>query len=506
LRIILLPLDERPVNTRYPAMLAAMAGAQLILPPPHLLSALRHPADADALAEWLFGAAREADAAIVSVEMLAFGGLIASRTTDTPLADALHRLDTLGKLRAAGLATIYAFNVITRIPDANDAVEEPEYWAMHGRALHRYSGLLHREAAGQPARAEREAARAALPDAVVADFARRRLRNHTLNLHVLGLAADSALDTLVLSSDDTSEYGLGSQEKAWLATWARRLELPESRLLMYPGADEVGCVLLLRALLAGQRAPRFYIHYAIEGDQAIIAPYEDSPVAVTVERQVRALGGVIVDAPDQADFLLAVNTPTRIRQEYDPAHPDLDAERARRAPMLAAFALAVRDALRAGRKVIVCDVAYPNGADPDLIANLRERVELGDLTAYGAWNTAGNTIGTALAHGVATSMVTTPDARTAARRFLLHRFVEDWGYQHLVRAAIRDELGAATGQRDVTAHNEAEVTAQLAVRLNALLPELGDLSQGWRVTNVRLPWRRTFEIDFDLEYDAGGTG
>jgi hypothetical protein len=506
LRIILLPLDERPVNTRYPAMLAAMAGAQLILPPPHLLSALRHPANADALVEWLIETAREADAAIVSVEMLAFGGLIASRIAETPLADALRRLDALGKLRVAGLATIYAFNVITRIPDADDAVEEPEYWATHGRALHRYSGLLHREDAGQPARAEREAARAALPDAVVADFARRRLRNHTLNLHALGLAADGALNTLVLSSDDTSEYGLGSQEKAWLATWARRLELSESRLLMYPGADEVGCVLLLRALLAGQKVPRFYVHYTVEGDQAIIAPYEDSPVAVTVERQVRALGGMIVGGPDQADFLLAVNTPTRIRQEYDPAHPDLDVERARRAPMLAAFALAVRDALRAGHKVIVCDVAYPNGADPDLIAALREHVELGDLTAYGAWNTAGNTIGTALAHGLAASMATTLNARRAASRFLLHRFVEDWGYQHLVRAAIRDELEAATGRRDVSADNAGETIARIGERLNALLPALGDLSQGWRVTNIRLPWGRTFEIDFDLEYDAGGTG
>lgn len=39
MRIGLLPLDERPVNTHSPRMIARMAGVELVLPPPALLSA-----------------------------------------------------------------------------------------------------------------------------------------------------------------------------------------------------------------------------------------------------------------------------------------------------------------------------------------------------------------------------------------------------------------------------------------------------------------------------------
>ena len=44
MRIGLIPLDERPANTRYPAMIAAIAGVDLVLPPTDLLSSFRTPA------------------------------------------------------------------------------------------------------------------------------------------------------------------------------------------------------------------------------------------------------------------------------------------------------------------------------------------------------------------------------------------------------------------------------------------------------------------------------
>ena len=65
-----------------------------------------------------------------------------------------------------------------------------------------------------------------------------------------------------------------------------------------------------------------------------------------------------------------------------------------------------------------------------LINALARHINLMDLTAYGAWNTAGNTIGVALAQGIA-GMLRHDEG--AARRFLAHRFVEDYCYMHLVR-------------------------------------------------------------------------
>lgn len=496
MRVALIPLDERPVNTRYPQMIAEIAGIELLLPPSELLPALRQPGDPDGLFAWLSDASTHADRRIISAETLLYGGLIASRITDEAPMAIIQR--------AAHLATLpplptTAFNLIMRIPDADDAIEEPAYWGQYGRQLHRVSQLMHRRDAGEDVDDELQAAAANIPQEVMEDFARRRLRNHTVNLTLLHMAADNLLDLLVISSDDTSIYGMGTQEKGWLATWARRLNLSEERLLMYPGADEVGCVLLMRALLAGHCCPSFYVHYAIAEDCERVAPYEDSPIRVTVERQIRALGGKLTDDCDGADFIVAVNPPSRIGQEYDAELANFAIEQARRAPFLELFTCRVRDWVEAGRRVIVCDVAYPNGSDPDLIAGLLAEVDLTRLAAYGAWNTAGNTIGVALAQGVAASAAAAPAAHEAQQRFLLHRFIEDWGYQHVVRQQIRDALERETGRRDTTPDNEAATVERIHAALNGLLPQLGPLAHGWRIARVRLPWHRTFEVDFDLE-------
>ncbi|XWX03958.1 DUF4127 family protein [Aggregatilineales bacterium SYSU G02658] len=493
--VALIPLDERPVNTRYPRMIADIAGVALRLPPPELMPDLRQPGDPDGLFAWLADVSAQVDQRIISAETLLYGGLIASRITDEGAMDVIQRASRL--LTLPPLPTT-VFNLIMRIPDADDAIEEPVYWAQYGRRLHRLSQLIHRQDAGEPVDDALQALAATIPQEILYDFARRRLRNHSVNLTLLHLLADNKLDLLVISSDDTSVYGMGTQEKGWLTTWARRLHLSEERLLMYPGADEVGCVLLMRAVLAGRR-PTFYVHYAIPEDFERVAPYEDSPIHVTVERQIHALGGQVTLDREMADFIVAVNTPSRIGQEYDAELEHFASEHARRAPFLEVFVQRVRSWVEAGRRVIVCDVAYPNGSDPDLIAGLLSEVDLTRLAAYGAWNTAGNTIGVALAQGVAASLAATPAAHEAQQRFLLHRFVEDWGYQHVVRQQVRDALERETGRRDTTPENEAATVARIHAALNDLLPRLGPLAAGWRIAQVRLPWHRTFEVDFDLE-------
>ncbi|TVR20217.1 MAG: DUF4127 family protein [Anaerolineaceae bacterium] len=497
MKIGLIPLDERPVNVRYPALLAKMADAvDVVLPPPDVLSHRRQPADTDKLAAWLREFAPSLDVLIVSVEMLGYGGLIASRITDDDALAIYARLDVLREIRAAyPNLKLWLFNVITRISDADNNVEEPLYWDTYGVRLHRYSQAMHR--ADAPIIAELESQ---IPAEHIADFTRRRLRNHQVNLRVLEGFVGGLYDLLVLSSDDTSEYGYGTQEKAWLTTWMKRLKLDSSRFLMYPGADEVGCVLLARAALNG-RSPRFAVRYAIEADKARIAPYEDAPVSITVERQIRAIGGQIVADLDGADFIVAVNPPSRIGVEFDPEPEHVNREREIRSPHLTTFTAHISDWIDDGRRVILCDVAYPNGSDPFLIERLLDSVDITRLSAYGAWNTAGNTIGTALAQGIFTAMATTPEQIEAASAFMLHRFIEDWGYQHIVRQVMRDWLEETTGVRDTQADNIAQTIERIEAQLNDVLARITAYAGSWRIVagSVRLPWRRTFEVDFDLE-------
>ena len=560
MRIGLIPLDERPANTRYPAMLAAIAGAELALPPAEALSARRRPADCAALARWLAAEAPQLDALIVALEQLGHGGLIAARTSAEPAATILARLEPLRALRLAHpRLTIYGFSVITRVSNANDAVEEPAYWAEYGERLYALSQLLDRRRQGQPVAAELAALEAAIPAAHRRDFVARRLRNHAVNLAALGLLEDATLDLLVLSSDDTSPLGLPSAEKAWIAGWGELLGLAadggrwpvdgdaglaadggrwtvdgeavalsgtqhsalstqHSSLLMYPGADEVACVLLARLLNARAGvAPRVAVRYAPPAAAANVAAYEDGPIQLTVERQLLAAGGRLAEAEaalstqhsalsTPPDLWLGVNAPLPRRAEWDSAHAK--AERVGRQGALAALVAEASAQLAAGTPVAIADVAYPNGADPALSDALLGGIDLAALAAYGAWNTAGNTLGCVIAHAFVARLITTPGGRAAHMRFLLHRLVEDWGYQQLERAELRSWLRATTGHPDPqTPEMVATAEARIEARLGAFIARLPGFGETFRITpgSVRLPWGRTFEVDFAVQsFPEGG--
>ena len=485
MKIGLIPLDERPVNTRYPRMIGAIAGVEVTLPPADKLSSFRQPADCAALADWLRQRAAEMDALIVSIEMLAFGGLLPSRITDDSTLVVLRRLDALRDIkRRHPRLRLYAFGLITRISKNAASVEEPAYWGEAGPQIFRYSQAYdaHRWGQGPPPES------GAIEPARLRDVLRRRARNHIVNLMTLELLADDVFDLLVVSSDDTSAYGFGTREKAWVKEWVDRRG-GDARLLMYPGADEVASALLARALVESRGGrPRFYADYAIPADAERIAPFEDGPARLTLERQIRAVGGVQVARPGDADLIAAVNPPAPSNQDfYNPAFAESD--RAYRAGALKDLAGRIKRYIAGGQGVIVCDVAYPNGADPVLIEALQRDIRLTELAAYGAWNTAGNTIGLALAQGIAGLSAADEAAR---QRFLAHRFVEDYCYMHLVRPT----MDASTPL--YAAEAEAKMVAKASRDLQREMRRLPDFSD-WRVTKLRLPWKRRFEVDFDLE-------
>lgn len=487
MKIGLIPLDERPVNTRYPKMIGQIAGVEVLIPPSEILSTFRTPADCDALADWLNAVVDELDALIVSVEMLVYGGLVPSRITHDGIALLLQRLEILRELKHSHPhLMLFGFNLITRISKHSESVEEPDYWHQVGAQLHQYSQDYDRYVRGHDDAPSKED----INHKFLNDFVNRRLRNHMVNLAVLDMLADDVFDLLVVSSDDTSEFGFGTREKSWVEEWVDRRGGDE-RLLMYPGADEVGSALLARAIVeAHHTVPRFYVYYAIETDKNRIAPFEDGAVSLTVERQIRAVGGVIVDSVEGADLIVAVNPPTPSGKDgYDPA--DGDADRMYREGAIHEFAQQIKEWVDDGQHIIVCDVAYPNGSDPVLVAALQDHIELMTLSAYGAWNTAGNTIGVALAQGIASNIM---EDETAELRFLTHRFVEDYCYMHIVRPAMSIQYEGTLFDEATIATMQQEIQECLTEQLKRM-KEFSD----WQISNVSLPWNRLFEVDFDLE-------
>lgn len=501
MRIALVPLDERPVNRNLPAEIAGVAGISVAVPPRDLLPDVRTPADVDRLGDWLAGELEAgATDAVVCLDTLVYGGLIAARTTPDDLVTCLGRLERLRTLRSAHpSARISAVSLVMRASNSYTATEEPEYWGQYGKELHALGGHLQRvveaEFTGRAAPGASPAE--SVPADVVGDFETRRLRNHVVNLAAVGLLHDGTLDFLAVTADDTAPYTAGTLEQYWIRHWARALPGARS-LLSYPGADEVGAVLVARALCraVGTR-PAVEVWPGDPAGLSLVPNFENEPLSGAVRRQLAAAGALAVEHTGDGtapDAVLVVHTP-------DPAGTDCFA-----APPLAdhaavdATVAAVRSALGRGVDVAIADVRYSNGGDPALVAALDAEGLLDAVVAYGGWNTAGNALGGVVAHLVARAagrgLGTLDEA--ASRRALARRLLDDVGYQSVVRHGRVQEVfgGTNTPVPPLDARRAADLVAE---DLRAWWSGLGSaLSREVRLESVALPWRRSFEVDLDV--------
>lgn len=508
LTLILVPLDERPVNTRYPEMIGAIGGATVLLPDPTIRGHGRTPSDRGAIAKWL----REtpADAALVSCDYLAFGNLINSRISQDSAAAAITRLCILEEIQPR--CPVHAFSLITRVSNADDCVEEPEYWARWGTKFYRFARLTHqseRDLLTAKEAGELANLREALPTDLVADWLIRRLRNHTVNLSLLDMAARGAIESLLITSDDTAPFGFPSRERDWLRIWPKLIGSNlSSRLMMYPGADEVASVLVARLLNRHYgTTPSIYPLYSMPGDEELVAPYEDRPLRETVTGQINAAGCRVASSPAEADIILGVATVSPRRTDYSPDFMAQD--RRERTEEYKDFLWLLIAIQAQGRPVALADVAYPNGADPllaELMLGSDPLLLQGPFLSYGAWNTAGNTLGTVVAQAsCALKIGDQPERQAAQQAFLAHRFLEDYGYQSVVRREARAECERLWGRREPASNDPSELAVICAFIERRMAEILADLQacavgEGLQIDpgSVRLPWNRTFEVDFRL--------
>src|SRR5690606_12275457 len=126
MRVAPVPLDDRPVCLQYPEMMAPLANATVVAPPIATLGRFTTPGDTAAIGRWLASLElANIDALIVSVDMLAYGGLVASRVHQVDADAALARLDVLREIRRRRPdLPIYAFSVIMRLAPTADGANE----------------------------------------------------------------------------------------------------------------------------------------------------------------------------------------------------------------------------------------------------------------------------------------------------------------------------------------------------------------------------------------------
>ena len=547
--IAILPLDDRPVNYDYPQMLARAAGIEAVLPARELLGNPWRESQHEKLVEWLRDVSGQVDGIVLAVDTLAYGGLIRMRISGEPYESVRERLMGLREMKAMHPSLkIIASSVIQRVSRANSSEEEKPYWAVYGERMFRLSYLEHKAALAEASPEEvheQNSLRAQIPDDIYQDFLHIRRRNHAVNRLMLDWAEEGVLDYLLLPQDDTAEYGWNIAEARALQAAIRQRRLT-GRAITYPGADEVGCLLLTRWVCqeAGF-APRIYPRYSSSSSATLTTDYEDRPMPEMIKAHLAPLGGILAESPEEADVVLFVNAPA-IGQgagEYQwMVHEGLETVRSWVPAMLKSyidqvacdpnflktrremetprrspeeFACAILSSLKQGRTTAIADVAFVNGSDLILGQELTRHPEIAQLAAYGGWNTAGNTLGTVLAQAVLRALAlrhgATAQQQAAHLGFLFTRFLDDYGFQAVerTRSMLEDLPGLGilpTVQRLPEAAAE-KIEACVAARLRGQAEALEKLfiaagmARSVKLSEIYLPWKRLFEVGFQVDVE-----
>jgi hypothetical protein len=489
IRIAVIPLDDRPCTYDFPARIGAIGGAEVLLPPRELLGNLERIADRAALGGWLTEVGPTADALVIGLDSLGYGGLIPSRRSEDSLETIMGHLAPLLRLKDAHPGKpIYAFNVTMRLSNSDVNEEEKPYWDTYGKLIYRWSFHQHRFKAegNEEDRAIANEAKRQIPPEILEDYQTTRARNFGFNQTMVRWTGADVFDTLLLTQDDTSPFGLNVEEQHELAEMIRTTRI-EERALIYPGADEVASVLVARAVnRLANRTPQFAASWHPLDSKRLTAMYEDRPLWQTLRGQIRAAGGKEVGDEAKADVVIAVNTPAAgqgdLALRWDLEKPDTPPRN------LEPILLTLEDAPK--KPLAYADVAYANGADPRLMPELVRRVGYQGLMAlygFAAWNTAGNTFGTLVATA---AMASLPGAdRAALQRFMTERLADDWLYQSVIRPELQQAKAAGTGLD--------ELKARLDERLAALWQQA--FPQAPARFRTYFPWKRLFEAGIFLE-------
>jgi len=511
-KIVYLPLDERPCNALFPAQIAALTDLQFVAPPASILGNKKQAAPHDLVAEWLVRETSNADYAIVSLDMLVYGGIVPSRLHHLNEQECARRLGVLRDLKAANpRLRIFGFNLITRAPAYNSSEEEPDYYTEHGFDLFKYgwaTDKIEREALTPEEAEEWGKVQARLPQDVLSDFLERRRVNAATNRAALQHVMQGTIDFLIIPLDDNAKYGFTAMEQRKLLFTVEEQRLMD-RVHIYPGADEIGCTLLARVFCEIKRyRPEVFVRYSSTHGPTVIPKYEDRSLGESIKCHLTAAGAFIGDSSAEADAVLMVHS-AAIGQ-YEMAETDGvfgDRHRTYFSEVnYREFVQAIRAYADKGKLVALADVAVCNGGDTALMNLLGDSGLLPAVTAYAAWNTSGNSLGTVIAHAIIASYYRGGEQQRSAearsREFYLYRLIEDWAYQSVVRGDIvANDLPGLGGDYFHIDHIREQVYALIERKLGEFVAtRFSDFQlERCRVSDIHLPWNRMFELSFKLD-------
>lgn len=445
MKVAFLPIDNRPVCYTLPKLIAGMDdNMEFFIPNRSLLGDLTKSADVEELFQWLDELPDDIDSMVLSLDTIAYGGLIPSRRCVETFEQIKNRTNRLKDILLQKKCRIYAFSSIMRISNNNYNDEEKEYWSVWGKKIFEYSYNLHKTG---------EEPKNDIPKAILDDYLMTRKRNFEINKIYLNLQKEGLFDTLIFSKDDCAQFGLNVKE-------AQELELLGG--FTKTGADEIPLSLLSRAIAGSIKICPVYT----EPEQKnLISNYEDISVEKSVMGQIVLAGCKVSDEKD-ADIILYVNN---FKNHQGEIVMNVQTE---------GFCGSFRTP---SRPYMIADVRYANGSDNGFVEEvLKNDLKEEYFYGYSAWNTSANTLGSLIC-GAKIRYFAQRYNKSAFQKLQITRFLDDWAYQANIRQLL-----------------ESPDVNVLTSKMKSYEDKVSKVFNHEVNVSYKYPWNRLFEVEIEF--------
>lgn len=477
LKLLCLPLDDRPCSYDALVDLTRIGRVDFKLPPRDLIATHSPTRSFDKIFQWLDFQLGWNDAAVISLDMFLYGGLVPSRKAEISTEVAFERLEKLRELLQVHRdVRVYFSSVLLRLSVTVNAEQSENVW----RDVFRYSVLNDTLYEADSKQSEIIELKERIPHNVLKEYLGVRERNAAVTRELL--CFKERFSYLIYGQEDCAPHGLHRVEKEKLKAAISHLDLSErSRITVCTGADELTSMLCLRAFMdaKGCRPSSRPLCFVLPKPQLErVSNYEDTTVEENLkshlelspyflsETEGRRLGVAMFSEKQSDIFFLDEKTEgtTQLGQAVS--------------------------SLRKGDGFL--DLTYANGAAPQFLKLLKETQLQNTLIAFSAWNTTGNRLGTLIAHlGFIDCAGAESDGEASLRYLYLH-LLDDALYQSCVRAKLIQQC-KALGENPWSLSSAA--WKELSLRCDNHMQEL---AKEYRLDRFpfrsHLPWNRVFEV------------
>lgn len=490
--ILYVPQDNRPVDFAYTVKTAQAAGYTVITPPESYLSGSNFHGQPDKLIQWVQDNASQADAMVLSMDSLVYGGLVDSRKHNLSMETLTARVAKVEALHNSHKGVpMYVFSTVMRSPWAGGKGVEPDYYLQFGSDMYQLAALqakMDSEPLSPQERNDWFAIMRRMPMEYLQDWYNRRHKNMTINGRLIQDAKKGIFAYYSLGHDDNSINTQSSLESKYLEKLGENI--PKTVFGSFPGADQLGLLLITRANNDfNNYHPKVTVIYPLGGGEKTVPSYDGQAIGKTIAAHVEAIGGTITDK-ERPDLLLAVNTPlttsTRESGNFENFPIMLQSTKD--------FLTQIEKAAAENIPVSIVDMAFSNGSDNTLVYGLYKDQMMYRLAAYNGWNTASNSVGYGISQGLLSRYMT----EDAHKDMLTTQYLDNWAYQ----ANVRDYIYRMQQKIEAGAVKKCypNVMKELQSRTKEQVQRYAASYLGIdpKTVNVTLPWNRLFEVYVDV--------